>query len=286
MSFRGTPFGAFSTFGLTNWDNKVISRKNYSQTYTLHLLPSVQRELKDLQSKPLTDEIYIAINPTLYKLSLGWRYYRYEEDNKGKLSFPVYLLQYDPVDELLLNHLKDGSLSLDILIKYLVELTDCTRDEGANHIARLIDEQVLMSSNTLSLLTNRAAIKHQKLIFDNELRLFDKDAIIKLAKAENDNGKSFYAGLEMHNIAGLSVEWKQDILEALHMLDCIAPIPPKNNLDKFREAFEQKFGDRSVPLLEALDPDLGVAFDNDQQQDEHELLKGVVFKEEPKKMTN
>jgi len=280
MSFRGTPFGAFSTFGLAGWNTEGKKRKGEHAVYTLHLLLSVQQELKELQSKPFGDEILIAVNPTLYRLSFGWRYYRYEEDEKGKLTFPVYLLAYDPVDELILAQLKEKSLPLHNLVDYLIDLTDCTREEGADHITRLIDEQVLVSSNALSLLTNRGTNKQQKALFDEGLRLYDEEVRVDLCIVGEHSGKSFYAGTEMHDPMGLPVEWQQDILETLDALDLLAPIPPKNNLDKFRDTFEQKFGERSVPLLEALDPDLGVAFDNEQLSGEEDLLKGVVFNSE------
>ncbi|MEO3404931.1 thiopeptide-type bacteriocin biosynthesis protein [Mucilaginibacter sp. CAU 1740] len=276
MSFRGTPFGAFAAFGLADWG--ADRGKGKKEGYTLHLLPSVEKELGVLRASPLTGKVLIAVNPTLYRLSSGWRYYRYEEDSKGKLSFPVYLLRYDPADELILAYLDEKPLALAELVSYLVEITDCTREEGAEHIARLIDEQVLVSEHALSLLVDRVMIGQRKVVFDEGLRLFDAAARKDLGLAQDDVGRAFYAGTEMQGAAGLPAAWQRDILEALNILDLLAPVAPKNNVDKFREAFEQKFGERSVPLLEALDPDLGVAFDNEQQPDEHDLLKGVVFK--------
>jgi thiopeptide-type bacteriocin biosynthesis protein len=282
MSFRGTPFGAFSAFGLANWNVNVKHTKVSGQRYTLHLLPSAEEELNTLQSRPISDDLLIAVNPTLYQLSTGWRYSRYDEEKEGKLSFCVYLLQYDPADELLLAQLQEKPVPFQDLIDYLVELTDCTREEGESHITRLIKEQVLISSNALSLLTDRSSGKHEKVPLDNEFQLFDEVTMKGLGFTGKETGRAFYAGTEMDGAEGLAMEWQQDILQALEILDLLAPKPPKNNLDKFREAFEQRFGERCVPLLEALDPDLGVTFDDEQQSNENDLLKGVVFKSEAK----
>ncbi|WPU95752.1 thiopeptide-type bacteriocin biosynthesis protein [Mucilaginibacter sabulilitoris] len=282
MSFRGTPFGVFSSFGLADWN--ADQRKQYadSKQPILHLLPAVQFEQQHLQSDSLTADTLIAINPTLYQLSSGWRYSRYEEDQKGKLLFSVYLLEYDPADELLLAYLQEKPLPLNELSSYLIELTDCTRDEATDHMARLVNEQVLITINALSLLKGKWLNKYCTVPYDQDLNLPEFVSATDPDLPKPDDGKLLYAGMEMEESASLSAEWQQEIMEALKALDLLAPVPPKNNLDKFREAFELKFGERHVPLLEALDPDLGVLFDEEQPTDEHELIKGLEFKQEPK----
>jgi len=266
MSFRGTPFGAFSSFGLADWD--AGQRKRYEPV--LHLLPAVQFE-QHLRSDALTGDTLIAVNPTLYPLSSGWRYSRYEEDKKGRLLFSVYLLEYDPADALLLAYLQEKPLPLNELCRYLTELTDCSSDEATDHLARLVCEQVLITGDALSLLKGEWLDQCRTVSYDDDLDL-----------PGSLDGKLWYAGMEMQEAAGLPAEWQEEILEALQVLDVLAPIPPKNNLDQFREAFERKFGERPVPLLEALDPDLGVGFDEAQPSEEHELIKGLEFKQEPK----
>lgn len=281
MSFRATPFGAFSAFGLADWNAGESRQKGVIEDPVLHLLPSVQCELEELEGKPLGGDVLVAVNPTLYQLQSGWRYSRYETDEKGKLLFFVYLLAYDQVDELLLGRLDKKPLSFAELIRYLVELTDCTDEEAFAHIARLVDEQVLITERALSLLRDGAFEGQVSVSYNAGLCL--PEFISGNRRSSEKDGKSLYAGLELQGATYLPVSWQQETIEALTVLDLLAPVPQKNNLDKFIEAFEQKFGERRVPLLEALDPDLGVAFDEVQQPGEHELLKGLEFGQVQKK---
>ncbi|QEM09141.1 lantibiotic dehydratase [Mucilaginibacter rubeus] len=271
MSFRATPFGAFSAFGLGGWALEGEGGKVEGIDPVLHLLPSVQYELDGLEARPLTGDVLLALNPTLYRFAAGWRYSRYETDAKGKLSFFVYLLAYDEVDELLLGRLADKPSPLARLVDYLRELTDCTDEEAGAHIVRLVDEQVLITEQALSLLRDGVFEGQVSVNYNEGLSLPD------LVAGGVRDGKSFYAGLELQASVDLPLHWQQEVLEALQVLDVLAPVPPENNLDRFREAFEQKFGERRVPLLEALDPDLGVPFDEGELSDEHELLKGLEF---------
>jgi thiopeptide-type bacteriocin biosynthesis protein len=277
MTFRATPFGAFSAFGLADWSNGNAGIKNADADPVLHLLPSVQHELMELESKSLTGDVLIAVNPTLYPLKSGWRYSRHEADEKGKLSFFVYLLQYDQADERLLGYLYEKPLPIAALIQYLIELTDCTNDEAWEHIIRLVDEQVLITKHALSLLSKAPFEDQLSGNYNENLQLPGFISDNKSAFGKIKDGKSVYAGLELQGSIYLPDHCQQDILEALKALDLLAPVPPKNSLDKFGEAFDQKFGERKIPLLQALDPDLGVPFDEDQQAGEHELLKGLDF---------
>ncbi|MET3606924.1 thiopeptide-type bacteriocin biosynthesis protein [Mucilaginibacter rubeus] len=279
MSFRATPFGAFAAFGLANWDEGTKRNSVNDIKPVLHLMPSLAVELGVLEAKPLTDNVLVAVNPTLYKQGAGWRYSRYETDDKGKLSFFVYLLAYDRVDELLLAYLNKGPLPLADLLNYLTDLTDCTADEAQEHIENLIGEQVFATAHALSLLSEGAFAGQLSTNYDEDLRL-PGWAFQNLSA---NDGKSVYAGLELRDCKGLQQHWQQEIMDALIALDRLASVPVKNNMDRFREGFEQKFGERSVPMLEALDPDLGVAFDEEPNAIEHELLKGLEFEQVQKK---
>jgi len=273
MSFRATPFGSFSGFGLASWTalEKQVRRK--SNQALLHLLPAVTSELESAEGQDLADDTLIAVNPTLYKLSNGWRYSRFETEKSGKLSFFVYLLAYNDVDELLLARLNGSPLTLEQLQGYLEELTDATREECRWHILKLLAGQVLLPGNALSLLVNNNSSKRYTLNYSEDL-------VLPTAVNSRTDGKSWYAGLDLLGLRGLNEEWQLEIRSAIQALDRLAPIPPKNPLDQFREDFERKFGERSVPILEALDPDLGIAYEGAVQPDEHELLKGIEFRQE------
>lgn len=61
----------------------------------------------------------------------------------------------------------------------------------------------------------------------------------------------------------------------------VAPRP--SNLEPFREAFEERYGDREIPLVEALDEESGIGYPAYQEEDAGSapLLRGVEFASRP-----
>ena len=68
----------------------------------------------------------------------------------------------------------------------------------------------------------------------------------------------------------------EDVLRGVELLRRIAPAPEPTELERFREAFIERYQDREVALLEALDDDLGAGF-GAGRGDPAPLLKGLVL---------
>jgi lantibiotic biosynthesis protein len=68
----------------------------------------------------------------------------------------------------------------------------------------------------------------------------------------------------------------EDVVRGVELLRRIAPAPEPTELDRFREAFIARYEEREVPLLEALDDDLGAGF-GAGGGDPAPLLKGLVL---------
>ena len=73
--------------------------------------------------------------------------------------------------------------------------------------------------------------------------------------------------------ATLSRSTVDDIVRGVELLRRIAPAPPASDLDRFREAFVERYEREEVPLLDALDEELGIGFGGDA--DPAPLLEGV-----------
>ncbi|MEA2169579.1 MAG: lantibiotic biosynthesis protein [Solirubrobacteraceae bacterium] len=74
--------------------------------------------------------------------------------------------------------------------------------------------------------------------------------------------------------ATLARETVDDIARGVELLRRIAPTPEPTELDRFRDAFLERYDGQEVPLLEALDDDLGVGF-GAPGGDPAPLLKGI-----------
>ena len=72
-----------------------------------------------------------------------------------------------------------------------------------------------------------------------------------------------------------------DVVRGVELLRRITPAPESSELERFREAFIERYEDREValemPLLEALDDDLGAGFGAGRGGDPAPLLKGLVL---------
>jgi len=67
-----------------------------------------------------------------------------------------------------------------------------------------------------------------------------------------------------------------DVIRGAELLRRIAPKPPRSDLDEFRDEFRERYEGREVPLLEALDDELGIGF-GARQRDPAPLLKDVAL---------
>ena len=68
----------------------------------------------------------------------------------------------------------------------------------------------------------------------------------------------------------------EDVIRGVELLQRIAPKAPHSDIDAFREAFRERYEGREVPLLEALDDELGIGF-GAQRRDPAPLLKDVAL---------
>lgn len=276
MSFRSVPFGAFAGFYLASWIKSGLKNTAGEPAVRLLMFPSIERQLEINPAGSFDDGTVLALNPTLYSITSGWRYIRFVTEKNAKLSFFAYQLQYDDVDARLLEHLSGKALNTADLVAFLEELTGCTKEEGRMHLSELLTEQVLLSKSMISLLEEEKWKDSFCLDFQETPRLLTD--LFGGEWAGKFNGRSFYAGLEIKDSnRGVEEHWQQEIREAIGVLAKLSGSRTIVPLEKFRYGFAQKFGERRVPLLEALDPDLGLAYDGLLEMDVHELLNGLDF---------
>jgi thiopeptide-type bacteriocin biosynthesis protein len=74
-----------------------------------------------------------------------------------------------------------------------------------------------------------------------------------------------------------------ELLRGVQLLHRIQPPLRASELDRFREAFLKRYGDREVPLMEALDEESGIGFarSTSPSAEAAPLLEGIVFPRPP-----
>ncbi|HUZ60585.1 MAG TPA: lantibiotic dehydratase [Hanamia sp.] len=290
MCFRPTPFALFSAFSSISWESEnrelVLSntRKVHVQLDNGFLSELITKGKPDITQK-------YVLNKSLYKAGNEYRYLRYGQNNEnGKRDFWI--------DSIELTHEIKDVLSFCAkyrtrtqLINFISELFEEDVDECRSFLEELIEMQILLPEllpnitgedyldRTLNnqefgntkILTQLNEIKNMIIGLNESHHALLPENIIKtnreirqLTNSEDSNKSPMYVNTEMLCIkGGLPQNLQTKILDGLFCIDKLSPNQQQSNaLSKFVSAYKQKFDQRWIPLMTALDPEIGVGYES------------------------
>jgi thiopeptide-type bacteriocin biosynthesis protein len=93
--------------------------------------------------------------------------------------------------------------------------------------------------------------------------------------AKPESSRLFQLDLTKPARATLGRAVVDEIARALELVAKLTPRVPDDPLDRFRAAFTERYEDREVPLVEALDEEIGIGFDVSQAAESAPLLVGL-----------
>src|SRR4029450_3311358 len=93
--------------------------------------------------------------------------------------------------------------------------------------------------------------------------------------AKPEPSRLFQLDLTKPGRASLARAVVDEVARAVELLSKLAPPPRDDPLDRFRAAFIERYEDREVPLVEALDEELGIGFDASPAAEASPLLAGL-----------
>lgn len=272
MSFRATPFGAFSAFSLVPWDVRDEVRLTEPAKAVLHLLPSWewarerQRRLKTGQG-----DWRVLTNPTLMALGDRLSFVRSLTVEAGEMQFSLNSIPFEELNKRLTDRASEKPVLRSALIRLTMDLTGCTKREASGYVDFLVREQVLLTEFDGGLIGNisgKAGHREWDLLtslpFTGALDLQQETSRLAGGEfAEPFKGNLLYGGLERPvQQGGIAAEWREEILSAIRLLRQIVIPYPTPALKDFASRFRAKFEGQKVPLLTALDPDTGVGYNN------------------------
>lgn len=276
MSFRATPFGAFSAFSILNWDNCAQARLVEAGRSVLHLQPSrewqthVENHIKNERA-----DFHIMLNPTMIRIGNILSFVRSGPDENGKMHFLLSSIAAEKLNIMLVEIAgKEPALQSEIM-NSISKMTDCSVDDASDYLNFLLDEQFFLtefdgqliegnSSNVFNLDKDWAPFKNIRLgddlnIAKDSKRLLYAGPVSKL----EFQGNIFYGGLERPvQEGGLDAGLQPELAAAIELLSKIIIPYPTPALKNFSVAFKNKFESKKVGLLYALDPDCGTGYDN------------------------
>lgn len=296
MSSRCTPFGLFAGCGIGKIDNEKDSSseimlndftkyKSFTRIDTDYLVKLSQ---KLSSNQTISEKILFYPNNSLYKIG---NYYRYVEaqysDNKGKRYFlsEVPAIQYL---RKILTAAKRGSLIND-LINISLEDASVSNNEKKDYIYQLIENQVLISELEVTVtgiaMLDQLILRLEKANVENDILLLLKDTKEKLEYIDNRyigrpieiyrsieaNTNIIASGNKNKNLiqsdllitaeyATINKEIIKDLKEAITLLNKLNPKVEDEPLNNFKMNFYRRYGEEEIPLVEALDTDIGIGY--------------------------
>ena len=309
MSSRATPYGLFAACGMGTIGDHTSVELPDRATWRLHTqldadyLDALVRD----RSVALRDRLSFRPNDSLHLMAGRWRYVASRLDG---LERSYYLLQV--ADSTHLQRVVEAARDTVTL----ADLTDAVAAAGVDteratrYVHQLIDAQVLVPTLAVAI-TGPPPLD----VLVADLASLGDDATVAVLRGVRDSlsaldgegpqemtgghdriatmlgqlpapikrSKLFHAQLTVPPCgATLSRSTVDEIARAVDLLRRLAPVRRPTELDAFRDAFRDRYDQREVPLLEALDEELGVGLGAvPDRPDPAPLLDGLRFPPRP-----
>ncbi len=307
MCSRATPFGLFASCatGLVSDTTELVvdgpdGTVRRSRPDTAVLATLVERLLADPETRA---RMAVEPNSSRYRAAGAWRLID-SRVRDGHRSHHLVVVEDDATLQSAIRAASGGA-TVDEVIEALSSDTGFDRDEVRSYVDALVDAQVLTAmaepavTGTEPLAHVTASLRGQG--FADTVAALDRVGadLAALDAAGLGNPPEAYAGLsetllelagggeesrlvqvDLHR-AGSGLTLGGDVVRQLHeaitLLHRVCPTAPNASLRRFKEAFRARYEDRAVPLMEALDEELGVGFNPSKHPaaDQSPLLAGI-----------
>jgi thiopeptide-type bacteriocin biosynthesis protein len=310
MAARSTPFGLFaggSTGKISRHTRIELAPLPEYQRHTrldMYYLCALTEKLKT--DPRLRDQLVYRPNSSLYHAAGR---YRYAEARMEERSLSYFLVGVDPTDYLTATLQRAGK---GAVLKELAEPLvgeEISIEEATEYIGELIESQILipdLEPNVTGAEPIHGLIQQLKEIPDAR-SIAEKLDGIRLAIEEIDNKGLGNSTGAYHAVESGLKELPAEVvpsklfqvdmikpvreatlgqgplseiqkgIELLHRLS--PPVPSRTVLSQFQQAFQSRYEDREVDLVEALDNENGIGLEQgaDLDQDVSPLLDGLPF---------
>lgn len=298
MCFRPTPFGMFAAFGVTEWGNDdeltTISKVKLHVAFDQQINLALAKKLTPL----ISDEILFA-NPTLHLVNKQFRYVKTNRKSGRNFDFHLDAIAANSIVRYIIRKAKSPGINCQLLIQQISELANCSIEEAKDYILFLKDENILFSSLDANILgeTYLKRLLHLSEIKDSETgktvtTLIDNHSECKISELkkgfenasrllnteELDELKTpYYANLEREFKGSLNSKYQEKIQSALAALQKLTHPNNPPDLENFAQAFLKSYEKQKVPLLNVLDPEIGLGYGGNEQMRSSYLMEDLSF---------
>jgi thiopeptide-type bacteriocin biosynthesis protein len=313
MTGRATPFGLFAgtscgrLAGATSLEVGAMHTYRRRTRLDMEYLSTLVVELE--RDPELRSRLEFRPNSSLYSGAGRLRYAEARIGPSGRVHHLVAVESHEYLDATLKR--ASGGARPDDLAAALVD-DDISLDEVRDFVAELIDTQMLVSElappvtgpeplevviatlarhraddATAAILTHTRDALHG---IDARGIGVDREDYLAVARALRD----LPAPVELNRLfqvdltkpaerLSLGPRVVEEVARGLEILRRLSPPPDRENpLSRFRRTFTERYGDREVPLVEALDEEIGIGFEvsSTPTAEGSPLLEGLTFEAE------
>lgn len=305
---RCTPFGLFAGYAVGEFgeENKIVlSGAKYNAKTTrldMNYLVALSQDLE--KRHPIKKQLYFFANTSIYKIGNQLRFieYRYHKNRRSHYSIAVENNQYlDGIIE----KAADGVLLKDLILLLVDQGADVRN--AVEYINDLVSSQLLISElepsvsgipflDHLILVLKKKnkteGIVHLLVKIDQKLRALDQkmgndledyNEIVEIIKQLNisfDIQYLFQSDMILKSEQNiLKEENYKNLNKGFRLLNKIS-LPPKTTiLDRFREAFYERYEGEEISISKALDAELGIPYlKNQNSGDINPLIDSISLR--------
>ena len=297
---RCTPFGLFSGYSeiLHKQENESSSLKRFSGI-DLEFLYALLYKLN--QNKTIRNCVKFSSNSSMYKVGEHYRYAEFKLQ-QNKRAYTLIEVEADEVLELIYGIVKKEAQTFEELTELLLYAIDeISKEEVVSYLHSLIDSQILVSdlditingvsplnqlvdyfeTNIVTKTENNEVINQYNLLLQLKEKLSILDTIVvgnsisfyeeifEIAKEfQISFDKKYFINSNLRNNLpqkqyDLTSNEMSSIKKAIYTLSRFSLKNENSNLTEFKTAFYKRYEDKEVPLLIALDNELGVGYIQD-----------------------
>ncbi len=304
MMGRATPFGLFAGYSVGRFGTETQldigaralyqRRSRIDMEYLYHLVEKVVRD------PALRSDLVVRPNSSLYFLAGAYRHgERYHKD-KQRL-YRLVVTEHTHYLAATLERAASGATPRDLARALVGADPELSLDEAQTYVGALIDSQVLVSDlgpsitgaepivemisrlrqsdNTALAEALGSIAEHLRTIDRNEIGA-NKDLYRTLIDASTQLQIPFTPDhivqvdlMKPAANACLDRRLVQDILRGVEILHSIQAVSQRDILNQFKKDFQERYQDQEVPLLEALDDEVGIGFNSDTRALAEPLLE-------------
>ena len=310
MATRCTPFGLFAGCGTGNTGEltTILLNEKMDRTTRLDMLFLCTLYDSLLHLPEIRQHIIWYPNTTLYPSGKQYRYVEWkyirtrrqyeltEAERSIYLNKVLKKATKGAKRSVLVDNLINNQISREVAEEFIDELIDSQllmgelsqSITGEDYFKRLLKlaEQLGDSIQALSPMKKMGSLLRELDNGNGGMEIYT-EIIASIKELEVPYEEKYLFQVDMTNNA-VSASLGKDVLEelqsAIAFLNRITPPNAKNTLSEFKDAFLNRYESREIPLMAALDPDLGLGYPvNNNRNDSSPLVDNFVL---PQKQTN